>query len=272
MNVSENLKSQISKKSWAIKSKFKETHQRTLNTRQIFDMISKPQDWNEIAYNCSVNPKHEHFGKTVEEIREIWSSKAKKGADTGMKLDRYIIAKLNGIQLDLKLFDESERLKCSNWDNVNNTMLSKLNLVGQELWMNSSLGLNMKLDALYLRPEAKEPNSLLIIDWKNNEKIRMSNSWNHFEGPLKGLENCDINKMSLQLHLYKFCLLELKNDHGLDISGEITSRIFQFPSGQPQIHKPTFLYDDGLIRETVAYAFEERERRELVNTKENDKS
>lgn len=242
-----------------------------LNTRQIFEFLTEPQDWNMIATKCSKNEKHEHFGKDPKEILKIWRTKSSTGANAGMTLDRYIMAKLNGVQLDVSTMSATEQIKCKQFDTMYPTHLESLNLIGQEVWLNSMQGLNFRMDALYHRPNAKKDNSLLIIDWKNTEELQMSNTWRNFLGPLQGLEDCEYNKLSLQLHLYRYVIEELNENYDMNI-GHIDGRLFQFSTVQGfKVHKPSFVYDKGLIHSTIEFAYEERKRREELAKTTTDK-
>ncbi|BBI90838.1 hypothetical protein [Tenacibaculum phage PTm5] len=222
----------------------------------MFDLLSKPKDWEDIAKCVSENPNHEHFGKSVQDILDTWQSKSKKGADRGMTLDRYIIAKINGITLNVSTMDEAEQKKCKQFDLCYDSMLSKIPIIGQEIWLNSRLGLKVRLDALFTIPNSKNQPSALIIDWKNNENISMTNKWQMMQGTLKGIEECDINKMTLQTHIYRYIL----DEYG--IFNDIRTRVFQFTTEEYKIHKESFMYDKDLIERTVKYCFKELERRE----------
>jgi len=52
--------------------------------------------------------------------------------------------------------------------------------------------------------------TIVIGDWKTNETIKMSNSWNTMLPPFQYLDDCDFNTYRLQLNIYRY-ILEKEN-------------------------------------------------------------
>lgn len=252
------LHNEIKKKSWATRNQVlaeKEAGFKFISTYALNDLLSEPKDWNAIALRCSQNPNHKFFGKTVEFIREQWSSKSTKGKDNGIKLDDYISAKLNGHQLNKSNFSEDVRIKTDEFDKTYDQYFSKLVHIGSEMWLTSKLGISVRFDALFLRPKAKAYPSVLIAEWKNTENLSTSDRWNKFIGPASHIEASDLAKYTFQTHIYRYILEEY------GIFKDIQSRIFQYPTGSYKIHKEAFDYDPRFIEKVVEWCFEERERR-----------
>lgn len=249
----------IKSKSWSTKQEvLKERGQdfKFLNTYSINALLEKPKDWNAIAQKCSDNPNHEMYGKPVEEILADWKSRGKKGQNRGLKLDSYIQAKLSNKSFDIAELDEIERLKCSHFDTTYEKFFKDMALVGQEVWLTSKLGVNVRLDALFLRPNENAEVKLLIIDWKNNETITTFDRWNKLIGPASHLDQCDIVKMTLQIYIYRYILEEY------GISNSIIERVFQYTVNDYFIHKPAFEYDAKFIEEIIEFCFKTREENE----------
>ena len=91
-----------------------------------------------------------------------------------MTLDTYIGAKLNRAPIFIDSMDEIEKAKAGHFDTTYEKWFSKLPLIGQEVWLSSKLGVNVRMDALLSRPKAKDQPAVLICEWKNNENLSTS--------------------------------------------------------------------------------------------------
>jgi hypothetical protein len=257
----------IKNKSWETKKRVQSDKGwdfKFLSTYAVNDLLQEPKDWTAIATRVSNNKKHKFFGKDPDWILQEWRSKGKKGQDRGMTLDTYIGAKLNKAPIFTDNMDEIERAKCQHFDQTYDKYFDKLPLVGQEVWLTSELGINVRLDALLLRPDAKEQPALLICEWKNNENLSKSDQWNRLLGPASHLEACDWVKMTFQIHIYRFILEE----YGIT---NTVGRIFQYTKDKYEIHKPAFPYSKDFIQNVIEWCFEERDRRKEQENEDQEK-
>lgn len=217
-----------------------------ISTYAINSAIEKPKDWDAIALKCSNNPNHEMFGKSVQTIREEWSSRGARGQKRGIGLDDYINAKLGGVPITHDtIVDEKLLQKCLHFDRLYYNVLQRLHsYIGSELWLNSRrLKLSVRTDSLFTIHDA---NSLLIAEWKNNETISTT-GWDYFQGPASHLKNTDINKFTIQTFVYKYIFDEY------ELFDDVVPKIFNITSTKYQMFEPAFDYDEKWIEELVKY-------------------
>lgn len=213
---------------------------------KLYYNCTKPQDWNSIAERCSTNPNHEHYGKSVESILEIWKNKNAQGQTRGNNVDDYISSLIKGKPYSIP--DETDTKfinKTSSIDKFNEEILSKVfSFIGDEIWLVSKkLGIRVRCDALF----ELRPGEILIGEWKNIENYKTYNKYDKLLGPLEGYDNCDMFSNNLQAYLYKYILEE----HGYD---NIRIMIVNFEEDR---HRPIkTLLDDNykqLIESMVEY-------------------
>lgn len=220
------------------------------SVHSILNHYKHKTDFNKIAAKCSINPNHEMFGKTTEEIQEIWEEKGNVGKRRGRYLDSYIHKKLHNIKFD----DEVEALedvvmveKFKHFDKFKLDVLDKTGMVpvSNELWVNSSkYRIRGKFDELFYIEEGF--NGYVLVDWKNNEKIKMD-SGNMMKGCLSHLPSCDLYHFYLQLYIYMFLL---RTEYKLNCKG---GRVIQISERNYKLlNTPEdFQYDEELIRKVI---------------------
>src|SRR5690606_37477737 len=115
-----------------------------LNSYSMYATLQEPKDWLAIATKCSVNPKHEHYGKEPEDILTIWNTKKEYKAAEGNNLDDYITLKLGEKDLARLLMFRQQCIdtkqlsllqKTEQFDNLYDDLLHKLNYVNSEIWL-----------------------------------------------------------------------------------------------------------------------------------------
>lgn len=222
--------------------------QKLLSTYKVNSAISKPKDWIGIATTCANNPNHEHFGKEPSAIIEIWKNKKYVGADRGNTLDDYITNRLSGTGNNIDGFDNELRIKAKQFDGLYDRFISKLpTYVGSEIWLTSyKLGLSVKLDSLFTTTKGSDKR-VLICEWKNTETISTKNFFEKLIGLASHLDDCDLVKFTIQIHIYRYILEEY------GIFDSVSAYIYQFSTlhDLPQIHKPIFEYDPIFIENIV---------------------
>lgn len=60
-----------------------------------------------------------------------------------------------------------------------------------------------------------ETNTYILIDWKTDKKLSLTNPYQNMKAPLERLEDSDYNKYALQLSIYRYCL---EKNAGIKIS------------------------------------------------------
>jgi hypothetical protein len=252
---------QIKSSSWSNRQEYLkgDKNRKFLNAYSLYEALKPPKNWEEIAYKCSINPKHEHFGKTTEEILTIWQTKRDYKADEGNTLDDYITLKLKQNDLSNLLTFKQRNIenhtlvqKTDQVDKLYEQLLKKLEYIDSEIWLTSKLGLNLRCDAMFLLNQESEQH-LVIAEWKSLDNLSMSNHWNKLEGPLKCYDDCDAVKFSLQTNLYKY-VVESYNI-GFELS-KIHTPIFNFNTLTYQKIESKIPYDKSLIEEILAYCHE----------------
>lgn len=219
---------------------------RTASVSKILKSLQVQTDFFEVAVKCSKNPKHEYFGKDPAEIQQIWFAKGRAGAERGNFIDRYIQSVLSTKDITISAVsnDEETTSKCNQFLKFYNEFLSSMQFIGAEVKLTSKLGINGRLDAMFSYSNKVRRNNLLIVDWKNNDKIRTSNKYKKLLGPAKMFDDCEAVLFTLQTYLYKYILEE----YGLKVS---STRVIQILSDHVVSHKPYFNYDKRFIEDVV---------------------
>jgi hypothetical protein len=247
MQRNNELLKKLKRLSWLNRTEWlsKNPGHKTLSAYAILSALQQPKDWDDIALKCSKNPNHQHFGKTVKEIRTLWSTKSMSGANRGNTLDDWIFAKCSGTQLDTSTFDEQLLNKCAKFDVLYENVISKMySFVDSEIWLNSKiLGLSVKLDSLFETTK----NTFLVCEWKNTNNPSLDNRWQKLLGPASHLDDSDLNKWTIQTHIYRFILEEY------DIADSIKTIIFNIKEHET-IPFTGFDYDANFIRDIVSFS------------------
>lgn len=183
-----------------------------------------PFDTEGIALRCSKNPRHEHFGKSVEEILGIWDEKKKEAADAGTQVHAFGEACCLYRQGRMDEIDEEYKDRITTlgfearipkeeaaarwWDDLD---LYRYVVVAKETRIvNPSLCYAGTFDLLLYDMESK---SYLLRDYKTNEDL-FKFYGNMLKAPLNMIRANDAGKYTLQQNLYK---LQLKNI-GINVS------------------------------------------------------
>ena len=141
---------------------------------------------------------HELFGKSVEEIKEIWARRNQKAMEEGVRLHEDIENYLNKITVDNKSIEYQYFL--------NFIAEQKLNVYRTE-WRIFHEG--FRFAGTIDMCSKNQDGTLSIYDWKRSKSIKRFNSFKYAK--VKGLHHImDTNfyHYVLQLNLYKFILEE----------------------------------------------------------------
>lgn len=222
------------------------------------------------------NPDSEYYQMTVEQILEIWEKKAEVGRSNGRVLDSWIERILTPSSIkDNKLNEEylssltsTQQNKCKQFlEFYHNNIENKLNLIGRELMLfDKDKKINGRLDALFSFTE----DSIILIDWKNSQKITTSNSFGQMmRGPLYQYDSSDLNAYTVQLYMYVYML---RNKYHLS-NYKIIPLIVRIGETDSEIYSPQIPYSDSLVEDIIDYAAEEINKTQLKNKEvDNEKN
>ena len=210
------------------------------------------------------DPNSKYYHMSVQEIIDSWNAKAELGRNNGKILDTYIGMILENHEskdiLEKYKTSLSEIVatnKCNIFDKFyKENVENKLEYVTREQILHDETnGVVGRFDALFLKNDAKLPGvqNLLLIDWKNTEKIETSNLYNKLKGPLYKYDDCELNRYTIQLYIYVYILRKVY--HLTDI--RIIPLLVQIGSVEYAIYAPQILYSDELVSDIISFAINE---------------
>lgn len=193
--------------SWQLSSTFKEQfpNVKTISTSAMYAACTKPFDENAVALAVSQNKSHEHYGKSVEEIKADWETKRNAGATRGNSIDDYVKAVITGQQFDFTGCDEVFINKAKGVDKFFADANGRFGeFVGDEIWLFDTLSrIKVRCDTMFVD---STNNTLYVCEWKNISKFKTFNARSKCFGPLEGYDNCDLIKVNIQAYTYKYIL------------------------------------------------------------------
>ena len=210
------------------------------------------------------DPNSKYYHMSVQEIIDSWNAKAELGRNNGKILDTYIGMILENHEskdiLEKYKTSLSEIVatnKCNIFDKFyKENVENKLEYVTREQILHDETnGVVGRFDALFLKNDAKLPGvqNLLLIDWKNTEKIETSNLYNKLKGPLYKYDDCELNRYTIQLYIYVYILRKVY--HLTDI--RIIPLLVQIGSVEYAIYAPQIPYSDELVSDIISFAINE---------------
>lgn len=210
------------------------------------------------------DPNSKYYHMSVQEIIDSWNAKAELGRNNGKILDTYIGMILENHEskdiLEKYKTSLSEIVatnKCNIFDKFyKENVENKLEYVTREqILHDETTGVVGRFDALFLKNDAKLPGvkNLLLIDWKNTEKIETSNLYNKLKGPLYKYDDCELNRYTIQLYIYVYILRKVY--HLTDI--RIIPLLVQIGSVEYAIYAPQIPYSDELVSDIISFAINE---------------
>ena len=210
------------------------------------------------------DPNSKYYHMSVQEIIDSWNAKAELGRNNGKILDTYIGMILENHEskdiLEKYKTSLSEIVatnKCNIFDKFyKENVENKLEYVTREqILHDETTGVVGRFDALFLKNDANFPGvqNLLLIDWKNTEKIETSNLYNKLKGPLYKYDDCELNRYTIQLYIYVYILRKVY--HLTDI--RIIPLLVQIGSVEYAIYAPQIPYSDELVSDIISFAINE---------------
>jgi len=156
-------------------------------------------------------PTHPLYGKTDQEIINIWSESGKEASGKGTSMHLAIEQFLNGAinRIDPAVKETKEWLYFENFWRVVSQNLEPYR-TEWEVW-DEEYKLTGSIDMVFKR---KSDGAFVIHDWKRSKEIKEENTWDTALGPLKHLPSCNYYHYTLQLNVYRWFL---QKHYGLKI-------------------------------------------------------
>lgn len=209
------------------------------------------------------NPESQYYHMSVAEIIDMWTKKAETGANNGKALDNFI-----GLILDTHAtpdvlekykssIGEVAAKKCEVFEkfykeNIENKLTF---LTREKMLFDEETGVVGRFDAMFMAGE-----KLLLVDWKNTEKISVSNDYEKLKGPLYNYDASDLNKYTIQVYLYTYILRKVYKLTNV----KIIPLIIQIGTEEYMTYVPQIPYSDELIEDMIKFAINE------INNKTNN--
>ena len=209
------------------------------------------------------DPNSKYYHMSVQEIIASWNAKAELGRNNGKVLDTYIGMILENYESKEILekykasLNEIAANKCNVFDKFyNENIVNKLEFLTREQMLHDETkGVVGRFDAMFLKNDVRTPGvqNLLLIDWKNTEKIETSNSYSRLKGPLYKYDDCELNRYTIQLYIYVYILRKVY--HLTDV--RIIPLLVQIGTVDYAIYAPQIPYSDELVCDIISFAINE---------------
>ena len=209
------------------------------------------------------DPNSKYYHMSVQEIIDSWNAKAELGRNNGKALDTYIGMILENHESKEILekykasLNEIAANKCNVFDRFyNENIVNKLEFLTREQMLHDETkGVVGRFDAMFLKNDVRTPGvqNLLLIDWKNTEKIETSNSYSKLKGPLYKYDDCELNRYTIQLYIYVYILRKVYRLTDV----RIIPLLVQIGTADYAIYAPQIPYSDELVCDIISFAINE---------------
>jgi hypothetical protein len=180
--------------------------------------------------------KNPLYGKTDEEIIEIWSKSGQEASGKGTALHLAIEQHLNGAvdRIPPDVMETPEWRYYMNFYNDNKDSLEPYR-TEWEVW-DDEHRLSGSIDMIFKRKDG----DFAVYDWKRSKQIKMDNKYQSGEGPMSHLPDCNYWHYTLQLNVYRWFL---QKHYGLKVV-ELAIVIFHPNNTNYQVFKLNILDDE----------------------------
>ena len=209
------------------------------------------------------DPNSKYYHMSVQEIISSWNAKAELGRNNGKVLDTYVGMILENHESKEILekykasLNEIAANKCNVFDKFyNENIVNKLEFLTREQMLHDETkGVVGRFDAMFLKNDVRTPGvqNLLLIDWKNTEKIETSNSYSKLKGPLYKYDDCELNRYTIQLYIYVYILRKVYRLTDV----RIIPLLVQIGTAAYAIYAPQIPYSDELVCDIISFAINE---------------
>lgn len=230
-----------------------ETHPYSVS--KIVDCFKEPFDAEKKAEQCSKKYKNDQSSKYYNmepwDIIEMWNKSKVAGQYSGKCLDDYIGCILMNLNdeannLYIKQNDVKIRSKFNCFRRLydNEFLKNGFEYVCRELTLCDPIyKWKGRFDAIFVKDD-----TVILVDWKNNETISTDNVYSNLKGPLYKYCASDLNGYTIQLFLYKYAL---EKYYGFENVKTILCRIGE---QDYQFYSPIISYSDELVESILKFA------------------
>lgn len=184
-----------------------------------------PFDTRAVALRCSVNPRHKHFGKSVDEIVAIWAEEGRQAAEAGTKVHAFAEACCSYLQGREDEIDPEfrDRLTADGLAAVSPKEEAVARWWAEKDWTRFAV---VAKETRVVNPVLRYAGTFDLLlydlfnashridDYKTNKDLeRWFGDW--LEPPLSMLKSNDLGKYTVQQTLYTIALRNI----GLHVSG-----------------------------------------------------
>ena len=168
-----------------------------ISVTTLIHKYQKPFDLEGMSLKCA-----QKEGVTQEEIKKRWAKINRTACGYGTKMHKVAEDVFNGVEVDSSKFTKEENAVYSQITTVIDKMWKRPYVYESEkIVFDPSINVAGTIDLLGRNPKT---NDYVIVDWKTNKRIRMSNEWGDtFLSPMEDLADCEFNLYGLQLSLYE---------------------------------------------------------------------
>lgn len=156
-----------------------------------------------MSKKCSAGKNPKYAGRSPEDILEEWAAEGNRGSSEGNNTHEYAEWLVNGWDDSIKPGPISERCEMifKQVDKIVDYLFTNYDFIGSEIIIFSpDMGIAGMVDLLFFDPETQ---TILILDWKNNKVITVTNIHQNAFYPIEHLQDTHKSKYALQLSLYQ---------------------------------------------------------------------
>lgn len=144
------------------------------------------------------NPENKYYTMTDKEIKDMWRDNGREASKMGTEMHLNIENYYNGVSYTdgfekTKEYSIFQKYLAEHEDYI--PFRTEWFVYSKKYKIAGSI------DMLYIDP--KNPENLIIADWKRSKEIKFSDDWEKGYGPLKQFDNCNYNHYCIQLNVYR---------------------------------------------------------------------
>ena len=182
-----------------------------ISVSKIVDCFKEPFDAEKMSEHCSKkyknDPTSKYYNMEPWDIIEMWDKAREAGQYSGRCLDDYIGCILMNLNTEANdLYNNQNDDKIKHKFNIfkhlyNNEFIKNgFEFACRELTLSDPVyKWKGRFDAIFVKND-----TVILVDWKNNETISTENIHKNLKGPLYKYCASDLNSYTIQLFLYKY--------------------------------------------------------------------
>ena len=229
---------------------------------KIVECFKKPFDAEKMAEHCSKkykdDPSSKYYNMEPWDILSMWDKAREAGQYSGRCLDDYIgciLMNLNDAANNLYNKQSDDKIKakfnCFKYLYDNELTKNGFEFGCRELTLwDPVYKWKGRFDAIFVKND-----TVILVDWKNNETISTENTYDNLYGPLYKYCASDLNGYTIQLFLYKYAL---EKYYGFENVKTLLCRIGE---NDYQFYSPVIEYSEQLVEDILKFAIKELEKK-----------